>query len=215
MLERMSERERIARDLHDTFFQGIQGLFLRFNTGTSMLPLDEPAREIFVKALEESDRVMSEGRELVLDLRTDEAVIASLAEDLAKLSPAGSEGAQAAYRVTILGEVRPLHATCARELVRISQEAVHNAFHHANAQVVKVEVIYEKGFLQLKIRDNGKGIDASIVREGRRPGHLGLVGMNERAARLGARYSLWSEHGEGTEIRVEVPARIAYATTQL
>jgi signal transduction histidine kinase/ligand-binding sensor domain-containing protein len=212
LYERLAERERIARDLHDTFFQGIQGLFLRFNTGTAMLPPDEPARPIFLNALEQSDRVMAEGRELVLDLRADDAVTASLAEDLARVDPQSFGTTQPAYKVSAVGQVRRLHPVCGSELLRIGLEAVHNAYKHANATAVEVEILYEKEFLKMRIRDDGRGIDEDVIRDGRRPGHLGLIGMNERATRIGARYSLWSKRGQGTEIEVEVPAKIAYGT---
>jgi signal transduction histidine kinase/ligand-binding sensor domain-containing protein len=211
LFERLAERERIARDLHDTFFQGIQGLFLRFNTGAAMLSAEEPARRIFMDALEQSDRVMAEGRELVLDLRSDDTVTASLAEDLARVGQQPSEAPLPAYKVFAIGQVRPVHPVCGTELLRIGQEAVHNAFKHANAGAVEVEVLYEKEFLKMRIRDDGQGMDEKVIREGRRPGHLGLIGMNERAARIGARYRLWSKKGQGTEIEVEVPAKIAYA----
>ncbi|WP_041596975.1 sensor histidine kinase [Granulicella tundricola] len=170
LVERLAERERIARDLHDTFFQGIQGLFLRFNTATAMLPAKEPARQVFMEALQLSDQVMAEGRELVLDLHADDAVIASLAEDLARSyhRPAGSIGP--AYKVIAVGQVRRLHPVCGTELLRIGQEAVQNAFKHANADAVEVEVLYEKEFLKMRIRDDGQGIDETVIRQGRRPG---------------------------------------------
>ncbi|WP_161570876.1 triple tyrosine motif-containing protein [Granulicella sibirica] len=211
LYERLAERERIARDLHDTFFQGIQGLFLRVNTGTAMLPANEPARRILVDALEQSDRVMAEGRELVLDLRADDTVTANLAEDLSRVDPQSFGVAAPAYQVTAVGQVRRLHPVSSSELLRIGLEAVHNAFKHANATAVEVEILYEKDFLKMRIRDDGQGIDEIVIRDGRRPGHLGLIGMNERAERIGARYSLWSKRGQGTEIEVEVPAKIAYA----
>jgi signal transduction histidine kinase/ligand-binding sensor domain-containing protein len=211
LFERLAERERIARDLHDTFFQGIQGLFLRINTGTAMLPADEPARGILMDALERSDRVMAEGRELVLDLRADDAATADLAEDLSRVDPKSFGVAAPAYKVIAVGQVRRLHPVSSSELLRIGLEAVHNAIKHANAKAVEVEILYEKDFLKMRIRDDGRGIDEAIVRDGRRPGHLGLIGMNERADRIGARYSLWSKTGQGTEIEVQVPAKIAYA----
>jgi signal transduction histidine kinase len=210
MFERLQERERIARDLHDTFFQSIQGLFLRINTGMKMLPEKEPARAIFLDALEKSDRVMAEGRELVLDLRADDPKVQNLPDALANLRQLDSAIPEPAYKVFSTGQVRALHPVCGSELLQIGREADQNAFKHAQAAAIEVELVYERDFLRMRIRDDGLGIDDEVARKGRRPGHLGLVAMNERATHIGARYRLLSKRGRGTEIEVEVPAEIAY-----
>jgi signal transduction histidine kinase/ligand-binding sensor domain-containing protein len=209
--ERLSERERIARDLHDTFFQGIQGLLLRFNTGTARLPPDEPARQIFIEALEQSDRVMLEGRELVLDLHADQTAALDIPEALARVGDEFANSSKPGYEVIIIGKGRQLHPVCATELYRLGKEAIRNAFRHAGAHAIEVEVLYGKDVLQLRVRDDGSGIDDQVLRSGRRPGHLGLPGMTERARRIGATFRIWSKKGSGTEIEVTVPAAAAYA----
>lgn|GEM_PF-868344 len=207
--ERLSERERIARDLHDTFFQGIQGLFLRFNTGTSQLPTDLPARKIFVEALEQSDKVMLEGRELVLDLRAT-LDAADLAEMLARAGTEFQSLHPAQFKVLVLGQARPLHPVTSSELQRVGKEALYNSFRHADAENIEAELQFDADVLKLRIRDDGKGIDEQTLREGQRVGHWGLPGMHERARRIGASLVLWSRHGSGTEIEITVPAAIAY-----
>lgn len=211
MLERMSERERIARDLHDTFFQGIQGLFLRFNTGTSMLRNEEPAKKVFLETLEASDTVMQEGRELLLDLRADHLTSSNLPEALGRFSTFGTTEPTPSYKVLVLGSVRLVNPEIANEMLRVGQEAVNNAFKHSGASTIEVLIDYSTHSLVLTVRDNGRGLDPIILRDGRRPGHLGLVGMKERAASVGGKYRLSSEPGKGTVIEVEVPARIAYS----
>ena len=139
-------------------------------------------------------------------------VTADLAEDLSRVDPKSFGVAPPAYEVMTVGKVRKLHPVSGSELLRIGLEAVHNAIKHANAKAVEVEIVYEKDFLKMRIRDDGQGIDEIVLRDGRRPGHLGLIGMNERADRIGARYSLWSKKGQGTEVEVKVPAKVAYAT---
>jgi signal transduction histidine kinase/ligand-binding sensor domain-containing protein len=208
--ERVLERERIARDLHDTFFQGIQGLLLRFNTATARLPLNEPARQVFVEALEQSDRVMLEGRELVLDLHIDQSAASDLAEAFARVGDEFTSHDKPKFEVIVVGKVRQLHPVCGTELYRLGREAIHNAFRHAKAGAVEVEVVYEKDVLKVLIRDDGQGIEERVLREGRRPGHLGLPGMNERAQRMHAEFKIWSKKGNGTEIEVAVSAAIAY-----
>jgi signal transduction histidine kinase/ligand-binding sensor domain-containing protein len=210
MFQRMSERERIARDLHDTFFQGIQGLFLRFNTGTTMLGHNEPARSIFVEALKESDRVMAEGRELVLDLRADDTRLMDFGHEIAEMRTLFIDVPSTEYRVVSVGKLRAIHPSCRIELLRITQEAVFNSLRHAEANTVEAEISYGDEHLKICIRDDGRGIDESVIREGHLPGHLGLVGMHERARRIGARYTLLSKKNTGTEVVVEVPSRFAY-----
>ena len=209
LTERLAERERIARDLHDTFFQGIQGLLLRFNTATTQLPADEPARPIFVAALEQSDQVMLEGRKLVLDLRDTgeddelEDLLAQAGEDLRSLHPAQ-------FQLTMLGERRALQSTASSELYSLVREALYNAFRHANAMLIEIEVHYTADSLNIRVRDNGRGMDEDVLRDGRRAGHWGLPGMYERAAKLGGTLTLWSRAATGTELEVSVPGAIAY-----
>jgi signal transduction histidine kinase/ligand-binding sensor domain-containing protein len=209
LMERLAERERIARDLHDTFFQGIQGLLLRFNTGTSQLSPTEPARPIFLAALEQSDRVMLEGRKLVLDLReTNESTVL---EDA--LAQAGGEFRSlhpAEFKLTVLGEPRSLRSTASSELYSLAKEAIYNAFRHANAKLIEVELNYTSEGLNIRIRDDGRGMEEDVVRDRKRAGHWGLPGMSERAENLGGTLTLWSRAGSGTELEVSIPAEVAY-----
>jgi signal transduction histidine kinase/ligand-binding sensor domain-containing protein len=209
LMERISERERIARDLHDTFFQGIQGLLLRFNTGTNQLPSDTPARPIFVAALEQSDQVMLEGRKLVLDLREEnesavlEDVLARTGEDLGTQYPVP-------FKLTVLGTPRGLQPDASRELYSLGREALYNAFRHANAKLIELELDYSAKGIVLKVRDDGDGMSEEVLRDKKRPGHWGLPGMFERAEKIDGTLTLWSRAGSGTEIEVSVPAETVY-----
>ena len=98
------------------------------------------------------------------------------------------------------------------EVYRIAREILRNAFQHAHASRIEAEIAYDRQFLRLRIRDNGKGIDRKVLDEGARQGHWGLPGVRERAKRIGAQLKLWSEPGAGTEAELTVPARIAYRT---
>ena len=211
MLERLSERERIARELHDSFFQGIQGLLLRFNTGTAQLKPDEPARSIFLDALQQSDRVMLEGRELVLDLRATSTDISDLPSSLARAGEELRDLHPAEFKMVIAGHERRLHPRCVEELYPLGREALYNAFRHARATKIEVELKYESSLLTLQIRDNGDGIEEAILQAGLRTGHWGLPGMQERAKKIGAKITFWSRKGSGTEVEVAVPAAIAYS----
>jgi len=212
MLERLSERERIARDLHDTFFQGIQGLLLRFNSATSQLAFNEPARAVFIETLEQSDRVMLEGRKLVLDLREVGAEVLELPESLARAGEEFNTLDGSEFRVVVVGQSRPLHRMCAGELYLLGREAIYNSFNHANASMIEVELDFETARLRLRITDNGSGIDDQVLIDGVRADHWGLTGMRERAQKLSAKLTIKSRKGAGTEIEVSVPASAAYLT---
>jgi signal transduction histidine kinase/ligand-binding sensor domain-containing protein len=212
MFDRLAERERIARDLHDTFFQGIQGLLLRFNSATALLDPEEPARAIFREALEQSDLVMLEGRELVLDLRATTKEPLELPEALALAGEEFKELGRAEFRVTLVGQSRRLQTIAAGELFRLGKEALYNAFLHANGTKIEAELNYEKDTFVLRIRDNGIGIDDQILLDGMRAGHWGLPGMQERAKKIGSKLLIRSRKGGGTEVEVSAPAADVYST---
>jgi signal transduction histidine kinase/ligand-binding sensor domain-containing protein len=208
----MEERERIAHELHDTFFQGIQGLLLRFHTATSQLSKDEPARRIFEETLKQSDQVMLEGRELVLDLRATAADQNDLPTAFANFGEQIRKGGSCGFRVVVNGSVRPLHPVVFEELFKIGKEALSNAFRHSGAHSIEAELNYERSQLRLQIRDDGAGIDSTILGQGYRDGHFGLPGMRERAQKVGAHLDVWSRPGAGTEIEVRIAAGLAYAS---
>src|SRR5499427_5641304 len=210
--ERVHERTRIAQDLHDTFFQGIQGLLLRFHTATSQLRKDEPARPLFEETLKQSDQVMLEGRELVLDLRATVSEPTDLPTAFADFGEGMRKGGSCDFKVVVNGTIRPLHPVVFEELFKIGKEALGNAFRHSGAHSVEAELNYERSELRIRIRDNGAGIESAILRQGHRDGHFGLPGMRERAQKVGAHLDVWSRTGAGTEVEVRIAAPIAYVT---
>jgi len=212
MYERLAERERIARDLHDTFFQGIQGLLLRFHTATSQLNKDEPARRIFEETLKQSDQVMLEGRELVLDLRATVSAPTDLPTAFSSFGEEMRKAASCDFRVVVNGTARPLHPVVFEEIFKIGKESLGNAFRHSGAHSIEVELNYEPGELRVRIRDDGMGIDPGILRQGHRDGHFGLPGMRERAQKVGAHFDVWSGARAGTEVELRIPAAVAYAS---
>jgi signal transduction histidine kinase/ligand-binding sensor domain-containing protein len=209
---RIHERTRIARDLHDTFFQGIQGLLLRFHTATSQLRKDDPARHVFEETLKQSDQVMLEGRELVLDLRATVSEMTDLPTAFADFGEGMRNGGSHDFKVAVNGAIRPLHPVVFEELFKIGKEALRNAFRHSGAHSIEAELNYERSELRIRIRDDGTGIDSAILRQGHRDGHFGLPGMRERAQKVGAHLDVWSRTGAGTEVEVRIAAPIAYVT---
>jgi signal transduction histidine kinase len=210
--ERIHERTRIAQDLHDTFFQGIQGLLLRFHTATSQLHKDEPARRIFEETLRQSDRVMLEGRELVLDLRAMGSEQTDLPTAFADLGEGMRKGSSCEFMVVATGAVRPLDPVVFEELFKIGKEALSNAFRHSGASSIEAELNYQRSELCIRIRDDGAGIDSVILQQGYREGHFGLPGMRERAQKVGAHLDVWSRAGAGTEVELRIAGGLAYVS---
>jgi ligand-binding sensor domain-containing protein/signal transduction histidine kinase len=208
--ERQVEREALARDLHDTFLQGVHGLVLRFHTSTQMLSQDHPVRQSFEEALKQSDLVMLEGRSVLSRLHVKKAKAESLTETFASIGKDFCQLIPAKFDVIVSGRSRDLNAVVEEELVKIGREALFNAFRHARANQIEVEIHFGIFELRIRFRDNGIGIDPAILREGSVAGHYGLPSMRERASRIGARIELWSRPGAGTEIEIRIPGTIAY-----
>jgi signal transduction histidine kinase/ligand-binding sensor domain-containing protein len=207
--ERLAERERIARDLHDTLLQGVEGLVLRFQAVANRIARREPVRELLERALERADQVLEESRERVMNLREGAGDVGELAQ---ALSAAGEQLAHMypiEFRASVEGVRRDLHPIVHEELLFIGREAIANAFRHANASVVEAEVSYGEGALKMRVRDDGRGIDAQVLRGGR-PGHWGLPGMRERARNIRADLEIWSRPDAGTEIELSLRAELAY-----
>lgn len=208
---RVFERERIARDLHDTLLQGVHGLMLRFQAVLSQVPADGAAACAMEQALGRADEVLAEGRARVRDLRRSTQASADLGQALAALGLDVVAGSGIAYATTIAGEVQPLHPVVRDEAYWIAHEAVVNAVRHADARSIEAEVSFSRTGLTIRIRDDGTGIDERKADEGRAE-HFGLRGMRERAGRIGGQLKVWSRPGAGTEVELHAPASTAFAT---
>jgi signal transduction histidine kinase/ligand-binding sensor domain-containing protein len=213
---RVNERTRIARELHDTLLQSFQGLMLRFQTVGEMLParpLD--AKNALEGALDRADEAISEGRDAITDIRAStlasrdlEKSITALMTNLSEELAAGS-GRSVTFRVLVEGAPRTVRPTLQDEIYRIARESLRNAFRHAQAGHIETEISYGES-LRLRFRDDGKGMDPSVVEHGGRSGHWGLPGIRERAKQIGAELTVWSELGAGTEVELSIPGSIAY-----
>ncbi|MGJ5816763.1 sensor histidine kinase [Paludibaculum fermentans] len=217
--ERLDERTRIARELHDTLLQSFQGLILRFQAVRDMLP-EEPAAagEALEFAIDRAAAAVTEGRDAVQALRGEEE-FDDLGESLATVDREfrdemrGSRefGVDTSYRVLVEGTPRQLHPVVRDDLYRIAREAVRNAFRHARAKQIELDIRYDDGAFRLRVRDDGAGIDPQVLDSGRRKGHYGLPGMRERTTSIGGQFAIWSKLERGTEIEVTIPGTIAYA----
>jgi signal transduction histidine kinase len=155
---------------------------------------------------------MLEGRELVLDLRATVSEQNDLPTTLADFGEGMRKGSSCEFKVVVNGTVRPLRPEVFEELFKIGKEALGNAFRHSGAHFIEAELNYAQSELQLRIRDDGAGIDSAILQQGHREGHLGLPGMKERARNVGAHFDVWSRPGAGTEVELRIGADVAYVS---
>ena len=213
---RVNERTRIARELHDTLLQSFHGLLLRFQAASNLLPTrPDEAKHRLDNAIDRAAQAITEGRDAVHELRSSAEVtqdlpvaISALGQELAA-DQAGQNLPD--YRVQIEGTPRNLDPILRDEVYRIAAEAMRNAFRHAEARQIEVEIHYDERQLRVRVRDDGKGIDPKFLGEQERTGHWGLNGMRERAQAVGGNLTVWSEIDSGSEIEVTIPASIAYA----
>jgi signal transduction histidine kinase/ligand-binding sensor domain-containing protein len=214
------ERERIARDLHDTLLQGIQGLILHIQSAIDSLSTHVPARSSLEKSLDRAEQMLVEGRKQLTGLRSSGKEDPNVADLLRK---SGDELAQAynvRFAANVTGESVQLPEHVREEVVRIGREALLNAFRHASASLVRLDVAQSPQRLELEVADDGRGLPASAPAGGSLagrsvaatdtgesvfPGHWGLIGMRERAIAISGRLNIASEKDRGTRVRLVVP----------
>jgi len=215
--ERLLERERIARDLHDTLLQSFQGSLFQVQAARNLFPRrPDDAMQTLDDAIRSAEAAIVEGRDAIRDLRSGSAARSDLAHLLAAIEQelsgfAVSNGHSPALRVTVEGPPRDIETILQDELYRIGREILRNAFRHARAKKIEVEIRYDAQEFRIRFRDDGIGIDPKVLNESVRAGHWGVPGVRERAKLAGAQLDYWSEVGAGTEVQVTVPASVAYA----
>ncbi|CAN5423054.1 sensor histidine kinase [soil metagenome] len=208
--ERHTERERIARELHDTLLQSITGLILQFHTASRRVE-DPDTRAAMERGLDRAEQVMVEGRDRVMGLRrsvSDEDL--DLPQTLSGYCDELAAGSSVAVSVTVSGVSRALQPLAFDDVSLIAREALSNSLMHSQARTIAIGVDYSDASLRVSVKDDGVGIESGVLEAGGRPYHWGMHGMRERALRLGARLSIQSSATAGTSIELVVPADIAY-----
>ncbi|WP_404366598.1 two-component regulator propeller domain-containing protein [Sphingomonas sp. MMS24-J45] len=203
----LAERERIARELHDTLLQGFQGLMLRFQSVVEQLTPGDRARDALETTLEQADDVLLQGRERVRALRENmkPVLLHPYLEALATRLVPTTIG----WTIEESGGAKPVCAPVADEVSAIVAEALSNAIRHSGTRTIAIRIGHGSDKLSVSVEDFGAGIPADILKAGRREGHYGLVGMRERGERLGGTLSITSSAG-GSQVKLTAPARIAY-----
>jgi len=174
---RVNERTRIARELHDTLLQSFHGLLLRFQTVSNLLPASD-AKQALDSTIDQAAQAITEGRDAVQELRPSTLVTSDLAVAVSalghELATAETTEDTAVFRVTVEGASRNLHTILRDEVYRIAAEAIRNAFKHAHARQIEVEIRYDERQFRVRVRDDGKGIDPTILKGDELAGHFGL-----------------------------------------
>jgi signal transduction histidine kinase len=222
--DRIKERTRIARELHDSLLQGIQGMMFRLEAVRRLLPnRPEEAADHLDVAIDRGLAAINEGRRAVGELRLAGPGGTDLPQALADLGsefepeiqlpgqlPGNYRGVAPDFRVLVQGRAIALKPIVRDEVYRIAREAVRNSFRHARAGLVEVEIVFAEGTFAVRVRDDGVGLDPAVLEHGYRKGHWGLPGMRERALEFGGELEVWSQRNAGTEIELKIDARIAY-----
>jgi signal transduction histidine kinase len=208
--ERMAERIRVARDLHDTVLQTIQGS--KLVADDALDPSTDPAR--MRRAMEQLSvwlgRATEEGRAALNSLRTSATERNDLAEAFRRAIEECRIQSSMESSFSVVGTASEMHPIVRDEVYRIGYEAIRNACAHSQASRLQVELKYAQD-LALRVSDNGVGIDPAVA-DGGKKGHFGLQGMRERAARIVSSLTVTSSAATGTEVKLVVPGGIIYRT---
>ncbi len=210
LAERLAERERIAGELHDTLLQNLFGLTLSLQGTANQLAADDPLRQRLNEALDRSDAVMKEGRARIRDLRSRGEDLPSLSQGLAQVGRQLATVKPVQFDVKVDGEEKPIDPSVLEEVLLIGREALTNAFRHSDATLICVELLYGRSTLQMRIHDNGRGLEGTVLLSGSLSGHWGLLTMRERARRMHADIVIGPQGETGTQVLLRVPASMAY-----
>jgi signal transduction histidine kinase len=210
---RVAERTRIARELHDTLLQSVQGLLLKFQSVLTLLP-ERPieAKQRLERALDQATDATTQARDAVQGLRSAAAETNDLVEAIRTIGTelAADSPSMTSIEVDGRGTPRALKPTVQLEVYRIAVEALRNAFHHAHARRVRVEIRFDERQFRLRVADDGRGIDERVIHREPLDGHFGLHGMRERAEGVGGHLDIWSKLDTGTRLDLSIPAGAAY-----
>ena len=210
--ERVAERTRLARELHDTLLQTIQATQMVAADAVHDAGTTEMAATL-AKLSKWLAQAMQEARASLLSLRDSIAESNDLADALQRAGEECIAHHPIRFSLAVEGTAREMHPVARDEVYRIGYEAIRNACAHSGGSQVDVTLSYAHS-LELRVRDDGRGIDPEIAAKGR-VGHFGLAGMQERATRIGAKLSIRSSASAGTEVELIVPGQIMYRKRSL
>ncbi len=206
---RLAERTLIAQELHDDLLQSAMGVSLQIELVDSLVSEPPEAKAHLQRALTLSRALMQKGREVLRDLREKTRDGTDIAKALLTTIEEAQQESGPDATLSVEGTPRSVNPLVADDLAQIGCQAIVNAFQHAGARKIEVYLHYESTELRLQVKDDGCGMSQRIAESGK-PGHYGLIGMRERAERIGGTLTLTSVAGFGTQLTASVPGRRAY-----
>jgi signal transduction histidine kinase/ligand-binding sensor domain-containing protein len=206
--ERLAERTRIARELHDTLLQTVQGSKLVADNALGQSDDSAHLRRALEQLSGWLGQATEEGRAALNSLRTSTVETNDLAAALRRATQECWFNKAIAVKFSATGGPRDMHPVARDEIYRIGYEAIRNACEHASASKLEIALTYARD-LTLRVNDNGVGMKAAVLTEGKQ-GHFGLQGMRERARRIGSKLTLVSSAGSGTQITLVVPGNVVF-----
>jgi signal transduction histidine kinase/ligand-binding sensor domain-containing protein len=211
--ERLAERTLMARELHDTFLQTLQGSKLVADDALENSSDPVHLRRAMERLSVWLERAIHEGRAALNSLRTSTTQTNDLAEAFRRAAEESRLQSRMDVSFSVNGHSKEMHPVVRDEIYRIGYEAIRNAYMHSNGTRLEVSLRYGKG-LAVCVSDNGVGIDPTVADKGK-SGHFGLHGMRERAARIGGRLLIVSSPDSGTEVTIVVPAGIVFRKSRV
>ena len=212
--ERHVERERIARELHDSVLQNLQWLLLKIKMWSDLPDLPETHRNDLSRTAVVTHDSLVEVRDKIALLRRSETGRLELANELEMFGNELTRDSSVHFSLSLVGKPKPLTHAAYESIVDISRECIRNAFQHARSKHISVKILYESRSLRLLIADDGQGIDEAVLAHRQHLGHWGITGMHERSDLLKSHLSIKSDRQGGTAVSLEVPAHIVYTGQQ-
>jgi signal transduction histidine kinase len=207
--ERIRERTRVARELHDTLLQAFLSASMQLQVAADYVTEDSPAKPLLGRILEITREGIDECRSTIEGLRSPDIRELDLEQAFSRIPHEFDPRKEVGFHIIVQGRPQPLRPAIRDEVYQIGREALINAFRHSRATAVEIEIEFAARHLRLVVCDNGCGIDSQVVQSGR-GGHWGLAGMRERAELIGGRIDIWSRHSAGTNIDLSVPCKVAF-----
>lgn len=205
------ERERIARDLHDTLMQGVHGIVLQLDVWATDSKMDPDHRQNLARVANAAYGLLTEGRDKIVALRTSSSGTLDLATRLEEVARECSMFDQVNFALQQSGSICALSPEAGEEIFQVGREALKNAFVHAKATTIVVNIVYGQKTFTLSVKDDGQGLPPAVEATGSKPLHWGLSGMRERTKNIEGQLTIRSLGGRGTVIELSVPSRVAYA----
>lgn len=211
--ERLSERTRIARELHDSLLQGIVSASMQLNVTADNLPQNSKTKPQLNRVINLIGEVIKEGRNTLHGLRSFEDSSISFEQSFSQIQQSLALTEEINFKLVTIGNSHEICPPIKDEIYLIGREAIINAFNHSQAQNIKVELEFFDKHFRLLIRGDGIGIDPKILETGKEK-HWGLTGMRERAAKIGGKLKIYSQEKVGTEIELFVTGYVAFQNEQ-